>query len=103
MIALGAFRMSFLTDHLDEVGESYWEHMLKAAGFAMAMLVGGVACLVHALLPFLFVKTGSARIRHLHEVMVENRLAASRQSAEDSSETGIDDPPGVVAPPSSTA
>ena len=82
--------MSFLTDHLDEVGESYWEHMLKAAGFAVAMLVGGVACLVHALLPFLFVKTGSARIRHLHEVMVENRLASSRQSAEGSSAPAAD-------------
>ena len=82
--------MSFLTDHLDEVGESYWEHMLKAAGFAVAMLVGGVACLVHALLPFLFVKTGSSRIRHLHEVMVENRLASSRQSAEDGSAPAAD-------------
>ena len=82
--------MSFLTDHLDEVGESYWEHMLKAMGFAVAMLVGGVACLVHALLPFLFVKTGSARIRHLHEVMVENRLAPGRQSAEGGSEPAVD-------------
>jgi len=73
--------MSFLTDHLDEVGESYWEHMFKAAGFAVAMLLGGVACLVHSLLPFLFVRTGSARIRHLHEAMVENRLT-SGQSAD---------------------
>ncbi len=82
--------MSFLTDHLDEVGESYWEHMLKATSFAVAMLAGGVACLVHALLPFLFVRTGSARIRHLHEVMVENRLASGRQSAEDSSAPAAD-------------
>ena len=96
--------MSFLTDHLDEVGESYWEHMLRATGFAVAMLIGGVACLVHALLPFLFVRTGSVRIRHLHEAMVENRLATSRRSAEDSSEPAVDnDQPGVVAHPGSTA
>ena len=96
--------MSFLTDHLDEVGESYWEHMLKATGFAVAMLIGGVACLVHALLPFLFVKTGSARIRHLHEAMVENRLASGRRSAEDSSEPALDnDQPDVVAHPSGNA
>ena len=82
--------MSFLTDHLDEVGESYWEHMLKAAGFAVAMLVGGVACLVHALLPFLFVRTGSARIRHLHDVMVENRLASGRHAVEDGSAPAAD-------------
>ncbi|MDE0421436.1 MAG: DUF6356 family protein [Gammaproteobacteria bacterium] len=96
--------MSFLTDHLDEVGESYWEHMLKAAGFAVAMLAGGVACLVHALLPFLFVRTGSTRVRHLHEVMVENRLAPDRQSGEDGSGSEVDnDPPGVIAGPGSTA
>ena len=96
--------MSFLTDHLDEVGESYWEHMLRAAGFAVAMLVGGVACLVHALLPFLFVRTGSTRIRHLHEVMVESRLASGRMASDDSSGPVVDDEAaGVAARPGSTA
>ena len=89
--------MSFLTDHLDEVGESYWEHMFKAAGFAVAMLLGGVACLVHSLFPFLFVRTGSARIRHLHEVMVENRLASGRMASDDSSGTVVDDEAARVA------
>ena len=94
--------MSFLTDHLDEVGETYWEHMLKATGFALAMLVGGVACLVHALLPFLFVRTGSARVRHLHEAMVENRLAPTQQSSDNGPGPAVDeDPPGVVARPGS--
>ena len=96
--------MSFLTDHLDEVGESYWEHMFKAAGFAVAMLLGGVACLVHSLLPFLFVRTGSARIRHLHEAMVENRLASGRMAADDSSSPAVDDEAaGVATGPGSTA
>ena len=92
--------MSFLTDHLDEVGESYWEHMLKASRFAVAMLVGGIACFVHALLPFLFVRTGSARIRHLHEVMVENRLASSQQSTDAKPSPLVDgDSQGVVVRP----
>ena len=92
--------MSFLTDHLDEVGESYREHMLKAVGFALTMIVGGIACLVHALLPFLFVRTGSTRIQHLHEVMVENRLA-SGQGHDNRPNPGVDeDPAEVVARPS---
>ncbi len=96
--------MSFLTDHLDEVGESYWEHMFKAAGFAMAMLLGGVACLVHSLLPFLFVRTGSARIRRLHEVMVENRAASERMASDDSSDRRVDDEAvRIAADPGSTA
>ena len=96
--------MSFLTDHLDEAGESYWEHLLKAAGFARAMLVGGVACLVHAAVPFVFVRTGSTRVRHLHEAMVEDRLASGRRTSDDSSGAAVDDEAvGIAAPPGSTA
>ena len=66
--------MSRLTKHLDEVDETYLQHLTRAVGFAVAMLVGSVACLVHALLPFLFVKTGSDCIRRLNKLMVENRV-----------------------------
>jgi hypothetical protein len=37
------------------------------------MILGGFACLIHGLLPFLFVRTGSAQISTLHETMVANR------------------------------
>ncbi len=61
------------TDHPAAVGESYTEHLGMAGGFAGRMLLGSAACLVHALLPFLFVKTGSAIITELHGRMVTNR------------------------------
>ena len=64
--------MNRLDDHLQEVGETYPQHLVKASGFAATMLAGGFACLVHALLPFLFVRTGSDCIRRLHGEMVEN-------------------------------
>lgn len=62
-----------MAEHLREVGETYPQHLKKASGFGVAMLVGGMACLLHGLLPFLFVKTGSDCIRRLHGEMVENR------------------------------
>ena len=65
--------MNRMNDHLQEVGETYPQHLMKAAGFAATMLAGTFACLVHALLPFLFVRTGSDCIRRLHGEMVENR------------------------------
>ena len=65
--------MNPLSEHLRAVGETYPQHLAKATGFAVAMLAGGIACLLHGLLPFLFVKTGSDCIRRLHEEMVENR------------------------------
>ena len=63
-----------MDEHLREVGETYPQHLKKATGFGAAMLAGGIACLLHGLLPFLFVKTGSDCIRRLHGGMVENRI-----------------------------
>ena len=72
-LASFATTMTRLNEHLEEVGETYSQHLFKAAGFALTMLAGGIACLVHALFPFLFERTGSDCIRRLHGEMVENR------------------------------
>jgi hypothetical protein len=39
----------------------------------MAMIGAGLACLLHAFLPFLFVRTGSEAIARLHQRMVVSR------------------------------
>lgn len=54
------------TDHPNTVGETYLQHARFAAGFGFRMIVGGVACLAHAVFPFLCVRTGSKAIRGLH-------------------------------------
>jgi hypothetical protein len=61
------------TAHPASVGETYFEHLARALYFSTRMIAGGVACFVHALLPFLFVKTGSDTICSLHDCMVVNR------------------------------
>ena len=61
------------TDHPASVGETYAEHMGRAACFGLRMIGAGVACLIHALVPFLFVRTGSAAIAELNDRMVVNR------------------------------
>ena len=65
-------KLSF-TEHPATVGESYVEHLRSASGFAFGMICGGLACLVHGVLPFLFTSTGSSAIRRLHERMILNR------------------------------
>jgi hypothetical protein len=67
------------TDHPESVGETYFEHMCSASWFAMTMFVGAVACLLHAIFPFAFQKSGSRRIKLLHERMVTNRHRAPTQ------------------------
>lgn len=61
------------TAHPQSVGETYVQHAAMASGFGFRLLLAGMACLVHAVLPFLFVKTGSAMIADLHQRMVAHR------------------------------
>lgn len=65
--------MRLFTDHPASVGESYGEHMAVATSFGLHLIGAGLACLVHAVFPFLFVKTGSRAIATLHDRMVANR------------------------------
>jgi hypothetical protein len=64
---------SLFTEHPASVDETYGEHMAMATRFGCRMLLGSLACFVHALLPFLFVRTGSQIIGELHDRMVTNR------------------------------
>jgi hypothetical protein len=65
-------RLSF-TEHPASVGENYFEHLRQASGFAVSMIGGGLACLVHAILPFLFTHTGSSVVTTLNTRMVTHR------------------------------
>ncbi|MFN3685669.1 DUF6356 family protein [Salinarimonas sp.] len=73
-------RLSF-TDHPRSVGETYLEHMGVALSFGVRLLGAGLACLVHAFLPFLFTKTGSRTIAVLHERMVTKRARVATGDA----------------------
>lgn len=62
-------------EHPATVGETYTQHMRMATGFGLAMIGGGLACLVHAVLPFAFVTRGSETVARLYERMVTSRAA----------------------------
>jgi hypothetical protein len=53
-------------EHPKSVNETYFEHLMFATGFGLRMLIGGLACVVHGLLPFLFKRTGSQCVCDLH-------------------------------------
>jgi len=65
------------TAHPDSVGESYGEHLIRAISFGVRMMLAGVACILHAFLPFLFVRTASRALSELHEQMIAKRSATS--------------------------
>ena len=74
-------RTDLFTRHPASVGETYGEHLGQAARFGAALIVAGLACLVHAVFPFLFERTGSAAIAALHARMVTDRRGAGAPSA----------------------
>ena len=52
--------------HPRSVGESYGEHAGIAGRFGVEMIAGGFACLVHAVVPAWFERTGSSIIKRLY-------------------------------------
>ena len=62
-------------DHPASVEETYLEHMATASGFGSRMILAGVACLIHGLLPFCFNHLASDQIQLLHQRMNERRTS----------------------------
>ena len=58
------------------VGETYLQHTMFAGSVGLRMIVGGLACMVHGVLPFLFATTGSRTI-----LALADRIAAGRRKA----------------------
>lgn len=50
---------NIFTQHPNSIGETYFQHLYFAGKFGCGMLIGGVACLLHAVFPFIFKNTGS--------------------------------------------
>jgi len=51
--------MKLFTKHPHNMGETYSEHFLFALSAGIHLLIGGSACIIHAVFPFLFETTGS--------------------------------------------
>jgi len=58
-----------LNKHLKDVNETYFEHMYHALCYTLTFALLTVTALIHAILPFLFVETGSNIISNLHKKM----------------------------------
>ena len=49
--------------HLKETNETYFEHMFHAIRYGFRMILAGFACIIHAIIPDLFVTTASDTIK----------------------------------------
>ena len=60
-------RKDDINKHLRDVNETYFEHMYHALGYTLTFALLTVTTLIHAILPFLFVATGSKKIKSMHD------------------------------------
>lgn len=79
-----------ILDHPRDIGETYTEHASHALTIGGKMLYSGVACLVHALVPGLFVQTASRTVEDIQALMdsrtqalMDSRTAVAEQSVDD--------------------
>lgn len=60
------------TNHPKEVGLGYFGHLIFALGVVGKLFFATIACLEHALLPFLFTNTTSGVVKELYS-KIEHR------------------------------
>jgi hypothetical protein len=73
----------WILDHPRSVGETYSGHFRTAAAFGLRLVVAGLACLIHALIPGLFQTTASRTVGALHA-----RMLARTKSSDDAGVAG---------------
>ena len=66
-----------ILEHPREIGESYGEHAGHAVTIGFRMISAGLACLVHAVLPGLFVRTASRTVDDIRALMDSRSGAAT--------------------------
>jgi hypothetical protein len=55
--------------HLEEAGETYFQHLSRAFILSLNLFVMSIVCLVHSLLPFIFTNYVSDKIREINSYL----------------------------------
>ncbi len=85
---------NIFTDHPHAIGESYFKHALEALFIALRMTYTSVAMVIHAVFPFLFVKTARKTVYYFYD-RFEKRLAPLQEKTPDIEAEAIADLPEV--------
>ena len=67
---------SLFITHPDALGETYFQHLGHAMGYAGRMFAAGFCALTHAIFPFLFEKTASNLIKQMYAEMTSRGATA---------------------------
>ena len=71
---------NIFTEHPNDVGENYFQHMVHAIGFCLLLLSLSFKALVHAIFPFCYKTAVSDRILKLSEGMQKRKNQAKEEN-----------------------
>lgn len=57
--------LNLFTQHPKSIGETYLQHLIEALYCGSVMIIGGILCIIHGILPFLFVTSTSSKLVYL--------------------------------------
>lgn len=77
----GSTMKNIFTDHPHSIGETYLRHGVEALFIALRMTYTSAAMIIHAFLPFLFVKTARKTVYYFYN-RFEKRLSLLNKQAE---------------------
>ena len=63
--------MNIFTKHIDEIGETYFEHMFNAFRYSFTFFLLVFVSVIHAIFPFWFTKTASCVIQAMSDHIKE--------------------------------
>jgi|14_taG_2_1085336.scaffolds.fasta_scaffold07722_6 hypothetical protein len=59
--------MKFFKEHLEDIDESYFKHMVYAISYSLNLFLAGACCMLHAFFPFLCKEITSDIISSINE------------------------------------
>jgi hypothetical protein len=80
-----AMLQKLLFEHPRQIGETYTEHASHACSIGLRMIGAGLACLVHAVLPGLCVRTASRTVNAITDLMQQRTPAPDSPAIEHAS------------------
>jgi hypothetical protein len=66
-------KSNIFVKHPHSIGETYLQHLTFASCCGFKMALAGVACIIHSLLPFIFITTASDTLQELTQKISDRK------------------------------
>ncbi len=80
-------------DHPHAIGETYFQHLGTASGFALTLVKDAAILMIHAVLPFLYTERVSNHLFHFSKMLTRRKMLSIRQKSAQQAATTVKSEP----------